>query len=105
MWENLLGGRSYAGSSLDRLIQGRLAEIRSVQPATQELCAANLLREHPETFKFAANQGGAQSIDQQTRDAAALANVVLVLLISSTAAAEHYGRQIDQLRQSNSVAA
>src|SRR5262249_49920945 len=102
MWENLFGGRSYAGSNLDLLVQGPVAEIRRFQPAHLELFAAALRREHPRALEPAG-----EAVDQQTQEKAALglANTVAVLLISSTAAAEYYGKQIDQLRQSNSVAA
>jgi hypothetical protein len=101
-------GRSYAGSKLDLLIQSRVAEIRRFQPTHLELLAGALQREHPQAFEPPTNPGGpAQAGDQQTRDKAALgfANAVARLLISSTAAAEYIGKQIDQLRQSNSVAA
>jgi hypothetical protein len=108
MWGNLFGGRTYAGSKLDLLIQGRVAEIRRFQPAHLELFAAALQREHPQALEPTTKQGEpAQAVDQQSRDRTALglANAVAVLLISSTAAAEYYGKQLDQLSQSNSVAA
>jgi hypothetical protein len=108
MWEKLFGGRTYAGSKLDLLIQGRAAEIRRFQPTHLELFAAALQREHPRALEPTTKQGEPEHVvDQQALDKAALglANAVAVLLISSTAAAEYYGKQIDQLSQSNSVAA
>jgi hypothetical protein len=108
MWEKLFGNRGYAGSKLDLLIQGRVAEIRRFQSTHLELFAAAVQLEHPRALQPSTNQGEpAQPVDQQARNKAALglANTVAVLLISSTAAAEYYGKQIDQLRHSNSAAA
>src|SRR3954468_23985160 len=101
-------GSSYAGSKLDLLIQSRVAEIRRFQPTHLELLARALQREHPQAFEPRTDPGEpVRPVNPETRDIAArgMANGLASLLISSTAAAEYYGKQIDQLRQSNSVAA
>src|SRR5882724_11664877 len=104
------GHRSYAGSNLERLIQGRVGEIRGMRTAEcTNLCARALLRERAEVFEPVTKSGDqtAQPISEEARELMAhgLAHVMLVLIISSTAAAEIYGKQIDELSSSNSLAA
>lgn len=98
--------RSYAGSKLDLLIQSRVGEIRQFKPAHLELFAAALRRERPQSLQPPANPGE-PAVDQHTPEKVGLgvANTVAALLISSTAVAEYVGKEIDQLRQSNDVAA
>jgi hypothetical protein len=107
MW-NLFGTTSYSGSNLERLLQGRIIEIRSLPPDTKELCAQALLRERPDFF--APTEVGGQTpppLDRQTLEVAALgiANAMSMLIGSAATFADFYGKQIDQLNQSNSVAA
>lgn len=69
------GGQSfgYNGSNLERLIQGRVAEIRRLPPDSKELCAQALLRERPDFFM--PREVGGQTPhppDQQTLELAAL---------------------------------
>jgi len=74
-----------------------------------QLCAQALQRERPQLFEPTAGSDGQipQPLNQQTRDMAALrfANGMVFFIISSTTAAEFYGKQIDRLNASNSVAA
>jgi len=69
------GGQAfgYNGSNLERLIQGRVAEIRRLPPDSKELCAQALLRERPDFF-MPRKVGGQtpQPPDQQTLELAAL---------------------------------
>jgi hypothetical protein len=98
---------SYAGSELDRLIQSRVAEIRGFKPAHLELFAEAMRREHPQTFQPPAKPDeSAQDVEKRAQAVSlGVANTIAAFLISSTAATEYLGKEVDRLRQSNSNAA
>jgi hypothetical protein len=99
--------KSYADSELDRLIQSRVAEIRGFKPAHLELFAEAMRREHPQTFQPPPKPGeSAQDVDKRARAVSlGVSNTVAAFLISSTAAVDYFGQEVDRLRESNSTAA
>jgi hypothetical protein len=99
--------RSYAGSKLDRLIQSRVAEIRGFKPGHLELFAEAIRREHPQTFQPPAKPGeSAEDVEKRARAVSlGVATTVAQFLISSSAAAEYFGKEVDRLRELNSTAA